>query len=76
MNTDFTIDELDMMHRSLITRERILRDQYIPHAKDSADAERLTADANAMRNLAYKVCAAKLSKELGFCIDPIVETVG
>ncbi len=76
MNTDFTIAELDMLHRSLITRERILRDHYIPHAKDSADAERLTAEANTMRNLSHKVCAAKLSKELGFCVDPIVENVG
>ncbi len=75
MITDFTIDELDMLHRSLITRERIIRDQYIPCTSDSEDVKRLTDDANATRTLARKVCAAKLSKELGFHIAPIVDSV-
>ena len=75
MITDFTIDELDMMHRSLITRERILRDEWIPCTSDSEDVKRLVDDANATRTLARKVCAAKLSKELGFHIDPIIDSV-
>ncbi len=75
MITDFTIDELDMLHRALITRERILRDEWIPYTIDSEDVKRLTNDANATRTLARKVCAAKLSKELGFIINPIMDSV-
>jgi len=73
---DFTIEQLDMIHSSLITRERVIREQWIPNTTGSSAVQRLMDEASALDVLQKKVCAAKLSKELGFYIEPIVESVG
>lgn len=65
MNTEFTIEELDLMHISLITRHRVIRDRRIPNAMSIERKNALIVEANALANLRKKVCAAKLSKELG-----------
>lgn len=71
MNADFTIEELDLIHISLITRQRVIRDRRIPNAIDIERKNALIVEANALANLRSKVCAAKLSKELGFDITNI-----
>ena len=71
MNADFTIEELDTIHLSLITRERVIRKEWIPCKSFADRVEDLTAEADALRALSLKVCAAKLSKELGFDIGAI-----
>jgi hypothetical protein len=71
MNTDFTIDELANLHLALITRQRVIREQWIPNTSDSNDVTRLTVEADALEKLGRKVCAAQLSKEMGFEIQPV-----
>ncbi len=71
MNTDFTIEELSRMQLSLITRERVIREQWIPNTTDASEVQELTAEADAIDTLSKKVCAAKLSKELGFYVEPL-----
>ena len=75
MNPEFTIEELKMMHLSLISRERVLRKDYIPHERDAIKQNALVAEADAVRTLGRKVCAAQLSMELGFYIEPLAEGV-
>lgn len=73
MNPEFTIDELKHIHLSLISKERILREDRIPHERDIARKERMVQEADEIRTLSRKVCAAQLSKELGFEIEPLIE---
>lgn len=73
MNTEFTIEELNNIHLALIAKERVLRENWIPHEKSFAKKESLTQEANRLRTLCMKVCAAQLSKELGFEIKPVVD---
>ncbi len=68
---DFTIDELNHIHLSLITRERVIREQWIPNTTGASAIERLKNEADALDVLQKKVCAAQLSKELGFTIEPL-----
>lgn len=71
MDTVFTIEELNKMHLGLITRERVIREQWIPCTKDSNDVNRLMKEADFLAALGRKVCAAQISKELGFEIPPV-----
>ncbi len=68
---DFTIDELNRIHLALITRERVIREQWIPNTTGSSAVQRLMDEASALDVLQKKVCAAQLSKELGFTIEPL-----
>jgi hypothetical protein len=71
MNPDFTIDELNSIHLALITRERVIREQWIPNTTGGGAIQRLMDEAAALDVLQKKVCAAQLSKELGFTIEPV-----
>lgn len=73
MNPEFSIDELKMIHLAMISRERIIREDRIPDERDSVKVAALTAEADALRSLGRKACAAQLSKELGFEIQPFVD---
>jgi len=68
---DFTIDELNSIHLSLITRERVIREEWIPNTTGASAIQRLMDEADAIDRLQKKVCAAQLSKELGFTIEPV-----
>lgn len=71
MNHDFTVSELDAMHLAVITRCRVLREQWIPIEIDTTKKEVMIAELHSLDKLSMKVCAAKLSKELGFYIEPV-----
>lgn len=71
MNHDFTIAELDALHLAVITRERVIREQWIQTARNPTEKDSMTAEADALDALSKKVCAAKLTKELGFYVQPI-----
>ena len=68
---DFTIDELNSIHLSLITRERVIREQWIPNTTGASDIQSLMDEADALGRLQKKVCAAKLSKQFGFTVEPV-----
>lgn len=68
---ELTITELDTIHAALITRERILRDDWIPAWEGTVRAEALKAELAVIPGLRSRMCAAKLSLELGFTIDPV-----
>jgi len=68
---DFTIAELELIHSSIITREHKIRRDWIDNNPNAEEVSKYTAEADALRSLSMKVCAAKLSKELGFYIEPV-----
>lgn len=72
MNHDFTIAELDILHLAVITRERVIREKWLQTARDAAEKDSMIAEADALDVLSKKVCAAKLTKELGFYVEPIL----
>ena len=67
---DLTASELGHIHLSLCTRERVIREEWIPNS--TVEKNKLLAEADELQRLAHKVCAAQLSKELGFYIRPVV----
>lgn len=71
MNPEFTIEELKKIHLALISRERLLVERWIPIERDSDKKESMMQEAVGLGILAKKVCAAQLSKELGFEIPPL-----
>ena len=73
---DFTIEELDTIHISLISRENKIRRDWIDGNDNVAEVEKYTEEAKILRSLSNRVCAAMLSKKLGFYIEPLVENVG
>lgn len=73
---DFTIEELDTIHISLISRENKIRRDWIDGNDNVAEVEKYTEEAKTLRSLSNRVCAAMLSKKLGFHIEPLVESVG
>jgi hypothetical protein len=68
---DFTIAELALIHSSLITRERKIHRDWIDNNTNAEEVKKYTDEAKALRSLSMKVVAAKLSKELGFHIEPL-----
>jgi hypothetical protein len=68
---DFTIEELDLIHGSLITRENKIRKDWIDGNKNTEEVAKYTEEVKRLRSLSAKVCAASLSKELGFYIEPV-----
>ena len=72
---DFTTEELDLIHGSLITRENRLR-EWITGNNNAEKVKKYTEEAKILRSLSHRVCAAMLSKKLGFYIEPLVESVG
>jgi hypothetical protein len=68
---DFTIAELDLIHASLITREHRLRKVWIENNKNVEEVNKYTEEVKRLRGLSAKVCAAKLSRELGFYVEPV-----
>ena len=72
---DLTIEELDLIHGSLITRENRLR-KWITGNKNTEEVAKYTEEVKILRSLGNRVCAAMLSKKLGFYIEPLVESVG
>ena len=68
---DFTIAELDLIHGSLITRENRLRKVWITGNKNTEEVAKYTEEVKRLRSLSAKVCAAKLSRELGFYVEPV-----
>lgn len=71
---EFTTDDLKNMHLGLITRERVIRDQWIPATRDKNEALALMVEADSLASLGRKVCAAQLSMELGFYVPVAVPT--
>jgi hypothetical protein len=71
MNPDFTIEELKAIHLSVITRQRVLREDWIPSERDTVRKNSLIAQADLLDAIGKKVCAAQVSKELGFYIEPL-----
>lgn len=69
---EFSIDDLKMMHRALITRERVIRDHWIPSERDTDKRNLLVAEADAIDALQKRVCAAQVSLELGFYVPAAV----
>ena len=69
---EFSIEDFKSMHLSLITRERMIRSQWIPLERDPVKRDRLVAEADALDALQKRVCAAQLSLELGFYIPAAV----
>jgi len=66
----FTIKELDIIHSALITRERTVREKWLPHTPDTdKNKASLLEEMSMIEDLGRKVCCAKLSLELGFHID-------
>lgn len=66
----FTIKELDIIHSALITRERTVREKWLPHTTDTdKNKASMLEELGMMEDLSRKVCCAKLSLELGFHID-------
>jgi hypothetical protein len=72
---DFTIAELDTIHLSLITREHKIRRDWIDDNDNMEEVKKYTDEAKTLRSLSNRVCAAMLSKKLGFHIEPLVESV-
>jgi len=72
---DFTIAELDTIHLSLITREHKIRRDWIDDNDNMEAVKKYTDEAKTLRSLSNRVCAAMLSKKLGFHIEPLVESV-
>ena len=68
---EFSVDELKVLHLSVIRSERILRRDYIPAERNPVRVRSLTAEADALDALGKKVCAAQLSKEFGFYVEPL-----
>ena len=68
---ELSINELSTIHAALITRQRVLRDDFIPACEGTSRVEALRAELAAIPNLAARVCAAQLSLELGFEIQPV-----
>lgn len=68
---EFSVDELKMLHLSVIRSERIIRRDYIPMERDASKVASLTDEADALNALGKKVCAAQLSLELGFYVEPL-----
>ena len=73
---DFTMEELDAIHLSLVTRDHKITKDWIENNKNIEEVKKYTAEVNMLRNLRNKVCAAKLSRQLGFYVEPLVESVG
>lgn len=73
---DFTIAELDLIHGSLITRENKIRRDWIDGNNNAEEVKKYTEEVKVLRSLSNRVCAAMLSKKLGFHIEPLVESVG
>lgn len=71
MNHEFTLAELNALHLAVITRERVIRESWIQTAVNTAEKDSMMAEADALDTLSKKVCAAKLTKELGFYVRPI-----
>lgn len=69
---DLTASELGHIHLSLCTRERVIREKWIHSTNSTVEKNELLAEADELQRLAHKVCAAQLSKELGFYIRPVV----
>jgi hypothetical protein len=61
MNTDFSADELDSMHISMVTRERVIREQWMPIA-NANEKQSWLEEADFLKELQKKVCEAALSK--------------
>jgi hypothetical protein len=68
---ELTIKELQAIHSALITRERILRDNFIPACEGTSRVEELKTELDLLPGLRSRICAAQLSKELGFEISPV-----
>ena len=68
---ELTIQELNAIHSALITRERILQSDFIPACEGTSRVEALRAELAMIPGLRSRVCAAKLSLELGFDIQPV-----
>lgn len=67
---DLTVKQLWLVQLSLITRERVIREQWEPSVQDQDTKKELLAEADDLQILQRKFCAAKLSKELGFHVEP------
>jgi negative regulator of sigma E activity len=72
MNADFTIEELDSMHISMVTRERVIREQWISIAKDDNEKQSMLKEADFLKELQKKVCEATLNKRYNIDFSPSV----
>ena len=71
----FNVEELGLIHGALVSRERILREDWIPAwGEDTQRGQELQKEADAIHRLRSVVCSAKISLELGIPLDAMLPT--
>jgi hypothetical protein len=61
-----SVEELNAIHGALVTRERVIREDWIPAwGEDTKRAEELRKEADLINALRSRVCNAKIEAELG-----------
>jgi len=73
MNPTLNAAQLEVIHAALITRQRIVREDYIPaYPEGSARREELVRELSMIGGIITEVVHAQLSQQLGFVISPPV----
>lgn len=73
MNPTLNAAQLEVIHAALITRQRIVREDYIPvYPEGSVRREELVRELAMIESIIPQVVYAQLSQQMGFVISPPV----